>query len=89
MTPADWPAIAEVEKYNRAVREQLDERLNDLGSSAVAAIFEGPLLNVAIEHRLMHAETLAYLFHSLPVQHKASVRRHGAPIPIRLPARAR
>ena len=68
--PADWPAIAEVETYNRGVREQLDERLSDLGSSSVAAIFEGPLLNVAIEHRLMHAETLAYLFHSLPVQHK-------------------
>jgi gamma-glutamyl hercynylcysteine S-oxide synthase len=65
--PSDWPTIAEVEKYNRSVREQLDERLNDPSS---AAILEGPLLNVAIEHRLMHAETLAYLFHNLPVQHK-------------------
>ena len=64
---SDWPTIAEVEKYNRGVREQLDERLNDPSS---AAILEGPLLNVAIEHRLMHAETLAYLFHNLPVQHK-------------------
>ncbi len=64
---SDWPTIAEVEKYNRGVREQLDERLNETGS---AAILEGPLLNVAIEHRLMHAETLAYLFHNLPVQHK-------------------
>ena len=64
---SDWPTIAEVENYNRGVREQLDERLNDPSS---AAILEGPLLNVAIEHRLMHAETLAYLFHNLPVQHK-------------------
>jgi iron(II)-dependent oxidoreductase len=64
---SDWPTIAEVEKYNRGVREQLDERLSDPSS---AAILEGPLLNVAIEHRLMHAETLAYLFHNLPVQHK-------------------
>jgi ergothioneine biosynthesis protein EgtB len=65
--PSDWPTIAEVEKYNRGIREQLDERLND---PAAAAILGEPLLNVAIEHRLMHAETLAYLFHSLPVEHK-------------------
>jgi gamma-glutamyl hercynylcysteine S-oxide synthase len=67
---SDWPAIAEVERYNHGVRSRLDERLNDLSSSAISAVFEGPLLNVAIEHRLMHAETLAYLFHNLPVQHK-------------------
>jgi gamma-glutamyl hercynylcysteine S-oxide synthase len=67
---SDWPSIAEVEKYNRGVRAQLDERLSDVQSAATAAVLEGPLLNVAIEHRLMHAETLAYLFHNLPVQHK-------------------
>jgi ergothioneine biosynthesis protein EgtB len=68
--PSDWPSIAEVEKYNQQVREQLDERLSDATSSSTAAVFDGPLLNVAIEHRLMHAETLAYLFHNLPVQRK-------------------
>ena len=28
------------------------------------------LLNVAIEHRLMHAETLAYMLHQLPLDRK-------------------
>ena len=28
------------------------------------------LLNVAIEHRLMHAETLAYMLHQLPFDNK-------------------
>ncbi len=68
--PSDWPAIAEVEKYNLGVRGQLDSRLNDLAASSDASFFESPLLNVAIEHRLMHAETLAYLFNNLPVAHK-------------------
>ena len=28
------------------------------------------LLNVAIEHRLMHVETLAYMLHQLPIDRK-------------------
>ena len=32
--------------------------------------FGDTLLHVAIEHRLMHAETLAYLLHNLPVDRK-------------------
>lgn len=31
------------------------------------------LLNVAIEHRLMHAETLAYMFHQMPFERKNPV----------------
>jgi len=71
-TPADWPTIAQVEKYNARVRDALDEALN--GSRAVrsssADLADGTLLHVAIEHRLMHAETLAYLLHNLPVDRK-------------------
>ncbi len=33
-------------------------------------ILPNQLLNVAIEHRLMHAETLAYMLHQLPFDHK-------------------
>ena len=54
--PSDWPTIAEVERYNHAVRQQLDERLSDPTSSLTAAILESPLLNVAIEHRLMQGD---------------------------------
>ncbi len=59
--PGDWPSVAEVRGYVRRARESID------------AIFpEAPdlLANVAIEHRLMHAETLAYMFHRLPLEKK-------------------
>ncbi|HXW63080.1 MAG TPA: SUMF1/EgtB/PvdO family nonheme iron enzyme [Candidatus Acidoferrales bacterium] len=85
-TPADWPSIGQVEKYNRGVRETLDEALAgrraiDSPSSELA---DGTLLHVAIEHRLMHAETLAYLFHNLPVSRKqpqASPKSDPRPAP--------
>ena len=47
--------------YRDRVREQLDE--------AIAAA-SPQLLNVAIEHRLMHAETLAYILHQMPIERK-------------------
>ena len=39
---------------------------------------DGTLLNVAIEHRLMHEETLAYLLHNLPVDRKITQRASPA-----------
>ena len=36
------------------------------------------LLNVAIEHRLMHAETLAYMLHQLPLAYKVAQPQHQA-----------
>ena len=68
--PGDWPSIAQVEKYNLRVRERLGERLRDPAAFASAApeLADGTLLHVAIEHRLMHAETLAYLLHNLAVE---------------------
>jgi gamma-glutamyl hercynylcysteine S-oxide synthase len=70
--PGDWPNIANVEKYKRSVRERLDARLRDRNAliSGEPALLNGTLLHVAIEHRLMHAETLAYLLHSLPLERK-------------------
>src|SRR5580704_10298103 len=70
--PGDWPNIANVEKYKRDVRERLDARLRDGSAlrSGDPALLDGTLLQVAIEHRLMHAETLAYLLHSLPLERK-------------------
>ena len=72
-TAGDWPGIARVEKYNRQVRAQLDAALQGphaperlLGSSFA----DGTLLHVAIEHRLMHAETLTYLLHNLALERK-------------------
>ncbi|MGH9713081.1 MAG: SUMF1/EgtB/PvdO family nonheme iron enzyme [Candidatus Acidiferrales bacterium] len=72
-TPGDWPAIARVEKYNRQVRERLTAALRDplmVVGSGDATLIDGTLLHVAIEHRLMHAETLSYLLHNLPLERK-------------------
>jgi gamma-glutamyl hercynylcysteine S-oxide synthase len=84
-TPADWPSIGQVEKYNRGVREAVDQAL--AGSRAIDSssydLADGTLLHVAIEHRLMHAETLAYLFHNLPVSRK---RPQASPKPDPRPA---
>ena len=85
--PKDWPTITRVEKYNRNIRQRLDDALLhavkagalDRGAS------DGTLLHVAIEHRLMHAETLAYLLHNLAFDKKKAPSRpqpdlRGAPI---------
>jgi formylglycine-generating enzyme required for sulfatase activity len=61
--PADWPAIEEVERYNRCVRESIDRTLPNVPEE---------FLHAAIEHRLMHAETLAYILHQLPYEQKRS-----------------
>jgi len=70
--PADWPRLAEVHSYVRRVREELDHALCG-ASSAAPNHWEYPeevVLNAAIEHRLMHAETLAYMLHQLPHDQK-------------------
>lgn len=53
---ADWPAEAEVRAYCDETRRRIDENYSRLDPQRV---------NVAIEHRLMHLETLAYLLHNL------------------------
>jgi ergothioneine biosynthesis protein EgtB len=54
----------------------LDEVLYSTAAldSSVPSLTDGTLLHVAIEHRLMHAETLAYLLHSLPTDRKICSR---------------
>ncbi|HTV58330.1 MAG TPA: SUMF1/EgtB/PvdO family nonheme iron enzyme [Verrucomicrobiae bacterium] len=86
--PADWPHIAQVESYNRRTREKLDEALERAEFSAQdkdGNSFE-TLLHVAIEHRLMHAETLAYLLHNLPAEkllHRGMTEGERRPAPKR------
>jgi iron(II)-dependent oxidoreductase len=69
--PADWPSEAAIRHYNRRVRVALDAALLALEPMGPHEE-ESPdlLLNVAIEHRLMHAETLAYLLNRLPPELK-------------------
>src|SRR5438876_5656667 len=73
--PGDWPTIPEVQKYVSRVRQTLDDRLATVSPSDHAGdgFSANTLLNVAIEHRLMHAETLAYMLHQLPLDRKGRV----------------
>jgi iron(II)-dependent oxidoreductase len=76
--PADWPSIAAVQDYVRKIRGALDDRLSETLLDPSCGTSDGfsltTLLNVAIEHRLMHAETLAYMLHQLPLDRKVRGR---------------
>jgi len=61
--PSDWPRADEMRSYNQRIRRTLDQLIEQAPEE---------IANVAIEHRLMHAETLAYLLHNLPYDQKAS-----------------
>jgi len=68
---ADWPKREEIEQYQGKVREKLDAELEKGVQSARG---ERPelitMVETAIEHRLMHLETLAYLLHRLAPEKK-------------------
>jgi iron(II)-dependent oxidoreductase len=71
--PSQWPSVEAVRNYVRGIRSALDEKLEetlDSPSSGRDGFALTTLLNVALEHRLMHAETLAYMLHQLPVARK-------------------
>ena len=72
--PSDWPSIGHVKRYKNHVRSRLDKQLifATTGPAKDEEVAIATLLNVAIEHRLMHAETLAYLFHNLPPEKKVA-----------------
>jgi ergothioneine biosynthesis protein EgtB len=76
--PGDWPSLDTVRAYASRARQQIDEALCGLADAAefdrdgARAEASEQLLNVAIEHRLMHAETLAYMLHQLPLAHKVT-----------------
>jgi formylglycine-generating enzyme required for sulfatase activity len=61
--PADWPSLREVRGYVQATREKLDTLLGEVPDE---------LRQVAIEHRLMHSETFAYILHQVPYGHKCA-----------------
>ncbi len=69
--PEDWPRLSQIERYKKEVRHLLDGAMQ-AGDFQRAQHPAETLLNVAIEHRMMHAETLAYMFHQLPFERKHS-----------------
>jgi iron(II)-dependent oxidoreductase len=72
--PSEWPSLEVVKDYVNRIRCALDEKLADGLLDSRAHMRDGfpldTLVNVAIEHRLMHVETLAYMLHQLPVDRK-------------------
>jgi len=76
--PSDWPSLDAVHDYVNRVRAALDEKLADGALEAHLRTRDGfpvdTLLNVAVEHRLMHVETLAYMLHQLSLDKKVRQR---------------
>lgn len=72
--PSDWPSLQAVRDYVSRIRAALDDQLArdrlDSSQNVRDGFPASTLLNVAIEHRLMHLETLAYMLHQLPLDHK-------------------
>ncbi len=60
-SPSDWPSVEEVRHYGSQVRDKVDKVIGEAPET---------VLQMAIEHRLMHAETNAYLVHHLDGQFK-------------------
>jgi len=66
-TPSDWPRLPQIHAYRDRVRQSIDTLLATRGIATPRA---QTLLHAAVEHRLMHAETLSYLLQQLPFGHK-------------------
>jgi ergothioneine biosynthesis protein EgtB len=77
--PSDWPTVAEIHGYNARLRGEIDRIVREEDWSTRPLLADGLAFHVAIEHRLMHAETLAYLLHQLPLARKHPVS--GRPQP--------
>ena len=91
--PSAWPDIATIRAYNRDVRHTLDASLphaldaERFGEQFGDATPMATLIDAAIEHRLMHAETLAYMINQSSI---ARCVRGTMPVPVpRLQHRAR
>ncbi|HEY4352868.1 MAG TPA: SUMF1/EgtB/PvdO family nonheme iron enzyme, partial [Paraburkholderia sp.] len=75
--PSDWPSLDIVHDYAQRARTQIDHAIAtfDFDADDVSTNSPAQLMQVAIEHRLMHAETLAYMLHQLPLEQKLAPAR--------------
>src|SRR6266496_5509641 len=76
--PSDWPSLDAVRDYINRIRTALDEKLAGGALESALQARDGfpvdTLINVAVEHRLMHVETLAYMLHQLSLDKKVRQR---------------
>jgi formylglycine-generating enzyme required for sulfatase activity len=63
---SDWPNPFVIRRYVAQVRSNLDRRMRQSPEA---------VLRMALEHRLMHAETLTYLIHNLPYSRRLTRMR--------------
>lgn len=64
---AAWPSYEEIQAYKARITERFDTLLHDLDVDGTpGSLKDGKLLNLLLEHELMHQETLLYLIHQLP-----------------------
>jgi formylglycine-generating enzyme required for sulfatase activity len=68
-----WPSRDEVRAFGRACDEAVLAALADF--TPTPAALEG--LYTALEHEAMHQETLLYMWHRLPYEHKRGARREA------------
>ncbi len=61
--PTDWPSLSEIRSYADRCREHVDRNLERASEDVML---------MALEHRLMHVETLAYMFHNFDYSTKNS-----------------
>src|SRR4051812_3681209 len=73
-TPADWPTFSQVNEYVRRCREHVDAHLEEAPDQAV---------HMVLEHRDMHLETLAYMFHNFGYDRKLKPAGADFPSPAR------
>jgi formylglycine-generating enzyme required for sulfatase activity len=70
--PEDWPSLEQTRGYARQARARVDQVIERAPAAA---------LDMAVEHRLMHAETFSYILHNLPLDRRIAPsveRRHAS-----------
>ena len=69
--PGDWPSVEQVRAYVERCRRRVDDSLDRVPEEAI---------HMALEHRLMHLETLAYMFHNFPLDSKRAPQSYNPPL---------
>ncbi len=64
--PDDWPDVAAIRAWGRELRADVDRVLAT--APFTGWLQDGHAAWIALEHRTMHQETLAYLLHQLPLE---------------------
>lgn len=73
--PSDWPSLEQVNQYVQRCRARVDQNLERAPDDIVS---------MALEHREMHLETLAYMFHNFEYDRKNILNSSGHRQPSRL-----